>query len=293
MNSEFKNAPPRYDPSVLENKNDEALRIKLLKCAKKYPECFSRLSKRVSFEKFNESVNRKFTRLTIPDAKRIFQMFDPMNIGYIEGDDMIRQAELGSKSGIIGDFSKKNHIVENGLNNNNGSDSVTGSQKSVDFDLTNIWNKKSANFENEKIDNKINNNQKEENENFGESGTFVAKSSNDIYQNGHNGLNNDDIDNSNNHVKNNDKNIREAVRTICGQNMHLLEFCFSSSDKKKNRKVNFELFIKLLKEGGLCNNMKSVRGLFLALDGQSGSANIDQVFIIIIFIELFILIIYI
>ena len=66
--------------------------------------------------------------------------------------------------------------------------------------------------------------------------------------------------------------------------MHLLEFCFSSSDKNKNKKVNFELFIKLLKEGGLGSNMKNVRGLFLALDGQSGNANIEQVNRMIIFI---------
>ena len=284
MNSEFKNAPPRYDPSILENKNDEALRIKLLKCAKKYPECFTRLSKRVSFEKFHESVNHKFTRLTIPDAKRIFQMFDPMNTGYIEGDDMIRQAELGSKSGIIGDYSKRNHSGDSGVNNNGtgcGSGSVTGSQKSVDFDMTNTWSNKSAKFENENISNNNNNNSssnREEIEKFVESGTH----SNDYTHQSND--NNNNNNNSNNHINNSEKNIREAVHTICGQNMHLLEFCFSSSDKNKNKKVNFELFIKLLKEGGLGSNMKNVRGLFLALDGQSGNANIEQVNRMIIFI---------
>ena len=265
MNSEFKSLRPKYDPNSLENKSDELLRIKLLKCANKYPECFTRLQKKNNFETFFNAVNRKFTRLTIPDAKRIFEMFDPYNTGYIEGTNMIKEAELGSKSEILGDNNHKNNFGDTD-NSNNG-------MKNFNTSSTGLSNSGNWGNNSNKSSHSVHDNSSESN------GMTTRTMTAEDFNNTNNDNTNSSYEfNRYNMDNNSEKNIKEAIENLCGHNSHLLEFCFSSSDKNKNKKVNFEIFIKLLKEGGLCHNMKNVRGLFLALGGQSGIANIDQVY---------------
>lgn len=80
--------------------------------------------------------------------------------------------------------------------------------------------------------------------------------------------------------------IKEYILKLFGKNLNYLEFGFSfkigdtGSEGSYNysRSVNYESFLKSLKYGGIKDeNIKLARGLFLALGGGTGFANINLV----------------
>ena len=278
MNSEFKPPKTEKDINGFDDPRDEVLRIKLLKSVRKCPECYSRLPKKANFKTFFESVNRKFVRLTEPDAKRIFELLDPMKTGFVDGGNILRQAELGSKYGILNSSeSRKNSMSINNLNSNSSNSSANTDS---DRDSSNDSNGNTHNNSNHNNNSKKNGNSNNDINNQTYNNTNTNKNNDNI--NNNNNTNNTSNNNNNNDNNNNydtsDENLKIAINNICGRNLHLLEYCFASSDNnKKYKQIDYENFIKLLKEGGLCKDIKICSNLFYALGGSSGKANIEKV----------------
>jgi hypothetical protein len=95
MNSEFKPMSKKIDPHALQCAADESYRIKLLRCAKKYPEYFMKLPCNTTFRMFVERVNYRFTRLIESDCREIFRLLDADGKGVIDGAMIIPWAETG------------------------------------------------------------------------------------------------------------------------------------------------------------------------------------------------------
>jgi hypothetical protein len=134
MNSEFKPHTKKVDPYALQCIEDESYRVKLLKCAKKYPEYFMKLPTNTTYRMFVERVNHRFTRLIETDCREIFRLLDPLGKGVIDGAMIIPWAEtgrmiqkpeakppikdpiLGVKEAAINICGKNIHVLENCFN---------------------------------------------------------------------------------------------------------------------------------------------------------------------------------
>jgi Ca2+-binding EF-hand superfamily protein len=269
------------DPNALEITSDDALRVKFLRLAKKCPECLTRLPKKVDFEKFLESVNRQFVRLTQQDAKKIFALFDPQDTGFIDGTMLLKMAVTGSGRDPFTTTEMLGTGTDWGLGGEEdtytygqtlGSVNIVSNRprtSSTAFSTsTNLFSNNNNN--NNSINNNISHNISSDSISLGLS---RAHSLNDL-------VSADTRTNTVSHENLSFPAIKEAITKICGLNTHLLEFSFATIDKNttKAKYVSYETFVKLLTDGGLTRDMKDVRGLFMALGGKSGSANVQELF---------------
>jgi Ca2+-binding EF-hand superfamily protein len=292
LNSEQKSIKKSVDPNALEITSDDALRVKFLRLAKKCPECLSRLPKKVNFEKFLESVNHHFVRLTLQDAKKIFALFDPLDTGFIDGTTVLKMAVMGSgrdpfatteMSGTGTDWGLGReedtytygqtlgsvNIVSNSANRPRTSSMGYSSDKHLFSNNNHNSNNNYNNGNNNNSDNNIGHNISSDSLSIG---LNRAQSLNDL----------NTADTQMNTVSQDNLSfpaIKEAITKICGFNTHLLEFSFATIDKNttKAKYVSYDTFVKLLTDGGLTRDMRDVRGLFMALGGKTGSANVQEV----------------
>ena len=282
MNSEKKILNKSLDPNAFENSADELLRIKFLKLAKKCPECLLRLPKKVTYDRFLECVNHQFVRLSQTDAKKIFELFDPTGSGFVDGTVILRQAVNGSgKDGYLASVAveemkntcrgnEEEKEVENEVERMGGSKRLTY-HDTYNFN-NNTYNTLHTNGKNDNENNKNDKKDNNYNDKLIEDNLYKTQNLNDS----------DELKikkNTESTPKPSISVIKNCITKICGLNTHLIEFSFATIDKNttKAKYVSWNTFVQLLGEGGLTRDMKEVRNLFVALGGQSGSANVQLV----------------